>query len=225
MHAYSTTEQEPILEMAQHRSAVAIPTLWALLMARVTLESEGSTLEGIFATMTGLLALWAFYQLLARRRRKWIVTSEVFRWEYGLFGRRVREVPIPAICSVQKEQSWLGNLLGYGHLRVELADGEEDLHFSHVGRPDLLRRAIAYAQEDLRLRGRASVAPAFRKLLSKAEDPERREYASLIVRAYRLLEEGEVTEEEVAAFREQVGGALTPGPSPAGRGEFGRGGD
>src|SRR5215472_12101347 len=101
-----------------------------------------------------LLFLGAFligvYIFLALMIRKWTteigVTTHRFIKKTGLFSIQTDEMAIHNIEGVKLHQSFLGQLLGFGHLRIE-GTGVDAIELPTIAKPIKFRAAIETAKE------------------------------------------------------------------------------
>ena len=85
--------------------------------------------------------------------RKWTteigVTTHRFVEKEGLFTLRTFEVALPNIEGVTLTQSFWGQLLGYGHLRIE-GTGVDHIDLPNIADPLAFRAAIETAKSGVR---------------------------------------------------------------------------
>lgn len=74
------------------------------------------------------------------------VTSHRFVEKTGLFGLRTNEISLQNIEGVRLEQSLMGRILGYGHLRIE-GTGVDAVIVPDIADPVTFRAAIETAKE------------------------------------------------------------------------------
>jgi uncharacterized membrane protein YdbT with pleckstrin-like domain len=94
-----------------------------------------------------LIGIWIFVAMMVRRHTTEIaVTSHRFVEKTGLFTLRTNEISLQNIEGVQLEQSFMGRLLGYGHLRIE-GTGVDAVMVPDIADPIAFRAAIESAKE------------------------------------------------------------------------------
>ena len=105
-----------------------------------------------------LIGIWIFVAMMVRQNTTEIaVTSHRFVEKTGLFTLRTNEISLQNIEGVQLEQSFMGRILGYGHLRIE-GTGVDAVVVPDIANPVAFRAAIETAKE--RIIAPASPAPA-----------------------------------------------------------------
>lgn len=97
------------------------------------------------AVMVGALALllyvfW-FWYLVQRWFTEYAVTNRRIVWRRGVISRETRELTVPAVESVDLDQTVLGRILGYGTVTVR-GRGGVWLVFDRVGGAVNFRRNI-----------------------------------------------------------------------------------
>lgn len=104
---------------------------------------------GVFSkneTIGLLLVLFALvifgYVYLARANSRYIVTDSRVRKEWGTVRRQTTTVAIDDITATSVEQSWLGRVVGDGHVRIQSGSIGGVLTLNHVPHPDSLVEAI-----------------------------------------------------------------------------------
>ena len=75
------------------------------------------------------------------------VTTYRFIEKTGLFSLKTNEITLPNIEGVRVTQSFLGRILGYGHLRIE-GTGMDAVVIPAISDPIGFRRAIETAREE-----------------------------------------------------------------------------
>ncbi|MBS0384637.1 MAG: PH domain-containing protein [Proteobacteria bacterium] len=94
-----------------------------------------------------LIGIWIFAAMMIRQSTTEIaVTSHRFVEKTGLFTLRTNEIALQNIEGVQLEQSFMGRLLGYGHLRIE-GTGVDAVIVPDIANPIAFRAAIESAKE------------------------------------------------------------------------------
>jgi uncharacterized membrane protein YdbT with pleckstrin-like domain len=94
-----------------------------------------------------LIGIWIFVAMMVRQATTEIViTSHRFVEKSGLFTLRTNEIALQNIEGVQLEQSFLGRLLGYGHLRIE-GTGVDAVTVPDIADPIAFRAAIESAKQ------------------------------------------------------------------------------
>lgn len=94
-----------------------------------------------------LIGIWIFVAMMVRRHTTEIaVTSHRFVEKTGLFTLRTNEISLQNIEGVQLEQTFMGRLLGYGHLRIE-GTGVDAVTVPDIADPIAFRAAIESAKE------------------------------------------------------------------------------
>jgi uncharacterized membrane protein YdbT with pleckstrin-like domain len=93
-----------------------------------------------------LIGIWIFATMMIRRATTEIaVTSHRFVVKSGLFNLRTNEIALQNIEGVQLEQSFLGQIFGYGHLRIE-GTGVDAVVIPDIADPVTFRAAIETAK-------------------------------------------------------------------------------
>lgn len=94
-----------------------------------------------------LVGIWIFAAMMIRRHTTEIaVTSHRFVEKTGLFNLRTNEIALRNIEGVKLEQSLLGRLFGYGHLKIE-GTGVDAVTLPDIADPITFRAAIETAKE------------------------------------------------------------------------------
>jgi uncharacterized membrane protein YdbT with pleckstrin-like domain len=116
--AYSTTRHWFVYLRA---GLFAIVCLALLIGSRFVPPQEpvAATALLILAAVVGVVALWFWLQaFIDRATTEFAVTSRRVIYKVGLIRRRTVEMNLSAVESVDVEQSILGRVLGYGHVRI-----------------------------------------------------------------------------------------------------------
>ncbi len=93
-----------------------------------------------------LIGIWIFATMMIRKGTTEIaVTSHRFVEKTGLFTLRTNEISLHNIEGVKLEQSFLGRLFGYGHLRIE-GTGVDAVTIPDIANPIAFRAAIETAK-------------------------------------------------------------------------------
>ena len=130
--------EEICLEARRHGIVLVRPLAWAILLAGVggiliTLPRPVS-LAGVavvgFAAVVTLRAVWRW------ERTRVVVTTEKVFVVHGTWRRRARAVRLAAVEAVEFEQSFPGQLLGYGTVIVG------PLALDHIPRPKRLYHLV-----------------------------------------------------------------------------------
>ena len=94
-----------------------------------------------------LIGIWIFVAMMVRRGTTEIaITSHRFVEKMGLFTLRTNEIALQNIEGVKLEQSFMGRILGYGHLRIE-GTGVDAVTVPDIANPIAFRAAIETAKE------------------------------------------------------------------------------
>ena len=94
-----------------------------------------------------VVGIWIFVSMMVRRYTTEIaVTSHRFVEKTGLFTLRTNEISLQNIEGVQLEQSFLGRLFGYGHIRIE-GTGVDAVTIPDIANPIAFRAAIETARD------------------------------------------------------------------------------
>jgi len=94
-----------------------------------------------------LVGIWIFLSMMVRRGTTEIaVTTHRFVEKSGLFTLRTNEISLHNIEGVKLEQSFLGRIFGYGHLRIE-GTGVDAVTIPDIADPIAFRAAIETAKE------------------------------------------------------------------------------
>jgi membrane protein YdbS with pleckstrin-like domain len=132
------TGEEICLEARRHGIVLVRPLAWAILLAGVggmliTLPrpvSLAGTAVVAFAAVVTLRAVWRW------ERTRVVVTTEKVFVVQGTWRRRARAVRLAAVEAVEFEQSFPGQLLGYGTVTVG------PLALDHIPRPKRLYHLV-----------------------------------------------------------------------------------
>jgi uncharacterized membrane protein YdbT with pleckstrin-like domain len=103
-----------------------------------------------------IFLFWALglgiYIFVVMMVRKWTteigVTTHRFVEKQGLFSLKTNEVALPNIEGVTLTQSFWGQMLGYGHLRIE-GTGVDHIDLPNIGDPLAFRAAIETAKSSV----------------------------------------------------------------------------
>ena len=94
-----------------------------------------------------LVGIWIFIAMMVRQGTTEIaVTSHRFVTKTGLITLRTNEIALQNIEGVKLEQSFLGRIFDYGHLRVE-GTGVDAITIPDIADPIAFRAAIETAKE------------------------------------------------------------------------------
>jgi len=126
--------EEICLEARRHGIVLLRPLAWAVLLAGAggALTTLPSPLSVFGVVVVGLGALVALRAVWKWERTRVVVTTEKVFVVNGTWRRRARAVRLAAIEAVELEQSFAGQLLGYGTVVVG------PLALEHVPRPKRL---------------------------------------------------------------------------------------
>lgn len=120
------------------RAAPAVATSLAIAAVAV---GAGIVVDPL--ALTGLLVapLPGLYGYLLVAKTRFVVTDRAAYRKRGVLGTDVRTIELDRIQNVRSTRGVLGNVFGYGTVRVEVAGGR-DLRFYDVYGPDDVRRLI-----------------------------------------------------------------------------------
>jgi len=94
-----------------------------------------------------LIGIWIFFDMMIRMWTTEIgVTTHRFIKKTGLFTLKTNELALPNIEGVRVSQSFLGRLLGYGHIHIE-GTGVDAFDIPNIADPVGFRAAIETAKE------------------------------------------------------------------------------
>ena len=94
-----------------------------------------------------LIGVWIFVTMMVRQGTTEIaVTTHRFVEKTGLFTLRTNEISLHTIEGVKLEQSFLGRIFNYGHLRIE-GTGVDAVMIPDIADPIAFRAAIETARE------------------------------------------------------------------------------
>jgi len=94
-----------------------------------------------------LIGIWIFVAMMVRQNTTEIaVTTHRFVEKTGFFTLRTNEISLQNIEGVKLEQSFMGRILGYGHLRIE-GTGVDAVIVPDIANPIAFRAAIESAKE------------------------------------------------------------------------------
>ena len=94
-----------------------------------------------------LVGIWIFIAMMVRQGTTEIaVTSHRFVTKTGLITLRTNEIALQNIEGVKLEQSFLGRIFDYGHLRIE-GTGVDAITIPDIADPIAFRAAIETAKE------------------------------------------------------------------------------
>ncbi len=130
--------EEICLEARRHGIVLMRPLFWAIVLAGgggvlVTMPSPVSVAG---ACVVGLAALVALRAVWKWERTRVVVTTEKVFVVAGTWRRRARAVRLAAVEAVELEQSFPGQLLGYGTVVVG------PLALEHIPRPKRLYHLV-----------------------------------------------------------------------------------
>lgn len=93
-----------------------------------------------------LIGIWIFFAMMIRKWTTEIgVTSHRFVEKTGLFSLSTNEIALANIEGVRVTQSFMGSILGYGHLRIE-GTGIDAVTVPDIADPIAFRAAIETAK-------------------------------------------------------------------------------
>jgi membrane protein YdbS with pleckstrin-like domain len=130
--------EEICLEARRHGIVLARPLVWSIVLAGVggvlaTLPWPASVAGAAVVALGALVALRAVWKW---ERTRVVVTTEKVFVVTGTLRRRARAVRLAAVEAVELEQSFPGQLLGYGTVVVG------PLALEHVPRPKRLYHLV-----------------------------------------------------------------------------------
>jgi uncharacterized membrane protein YdbT with pleckstrin-like domain len=130
--------EEICLEARRHGVVLLRPLFWAIVLAGVggvvvTLPRPVSVAGAALVALGALVALRAVWKW---ERTRVVVTTEKVFVVNGTFRRRARAVRLAAVEAVELEQSFPGQLLGYGTVVVG------PLALDHVPKPKNVYRLV-----------------------------------------------------------------------------------
>jgi uncharacterized membrane protein YdbT with pleckstrin-like domain len=131
-------DEEICLEARRHGIVLARPLVWAMILSGaggvlVTLPRPVSLVGAAVVALGALVALRAVWKW---ERTRVVVTTEKVFVVNGTWRRRARAVRLAAVEAVELEQSFPGQLLGYGTVIVG------PLALDHVPKPKNLYRLV-----------------------------------------------------------------------------------
>jgi uncharacterized membrane protein YdbT with pleckstrin-like domain len=97
-----------------------------------------------------LIGIWIFFDLMIRKWTTEIaVTTHRFIKKTGLFTIKTDEMAIHNIEGVKLTQSFWGQMLGFGHIRIE-GTGVDAIQLPTIANPVQFRAAIETAKEGVK---------------------------------------------------------------------------
>jgi len=108
--------EEICLEARRHGIVLARPLLWAIVLGGLggVLTTLPSLIDLVGASVVALAVLIALRAVWKWERTRVVVTTEKVFVVDGTLRRKVRAVRLRAVEAVELEQSFAGQLLGYG---------------------------------------------------------------------------------------------------------------
>ena len=104
-----------------------------------------------------LIGIWIFVKMMVRQSTTEIaITSHRFVEKTGFLTLRTNEISLQNIEGVRLEQSFMGRVLGYGHLRIE-GTGVDAIIVPDIANPIAFRAAMETAKEHI---SQPAAAPA-----------------------------------------------------------------
>jgi uncharacterized membrane protein YdbT with pleckstrin-like domain len=130
--------EEICLEARRHGIVLARPLVWAVVLAGAggALVTLPRPLSLVGASVVGLGALVALRAVWKWERTRVVVTTEKVFVVTGTLRRRARAVRLAAVEAVELEQTFPGQLFGYGTVVVG------PLALEHVPRPKRLYHLV-----------------------------------------------------------------------------------
>jgi uncharacterized membrane protein YdbT with pleckstrin-like domain len=130
--------EEICLEARRHGIVLARPLVWAVVLASAggALVTLPRPLSLVGASVVGLGALVALRAVWKWERTRVVVTTEKVFVVTGTLRRRARAVRLAAVEAVELEQTFPGQLFGYGTVVVG------PLALEHVPRPKRLYHLV-----------------------------------------------------------------------------------
>ena len=102
-----------------------------------------------FKSVLWIFTIVGIFIFLHRMIRKWTteigVTTHRFVMKEGLFTLKTFEIALPNIEGIRVTQNFWGQLLGYGHLRIE-GTGVDHVDLPDIANPVAFRAAIETAK-------------------------------------------------------------------------------
>ena len=130
--------EEICLEARRHGIVLARPLFWAVVLAGIggVLVTLPRPISLVGSVVVGLGALVALRAVWKWERTRVVVTTEKVFVVNGTWRRHARAVRLAAVEAVELEQSFPGQLLGYGTVVVG------PLALEHVPRPKRLYHLV-----------------------------------------------------------------------------------
>jgi uncharacterized membrane protein YdbT with pleckstrin-like domain len=136
-----TADEKVILHLRPHWKVMIMPTLVLLLavaaVAAALVLDWTTTMVYIVAGVAIIaVAIWSFWPWLIWRTTHYVFTNERIIFQYGVFSRDRRDIPLMRVNDHSMSQSFLERMLGCGVLTIESAGerGQSVLRdIPHVG--------------------------------------------------------------------------------------------
>lgn len=121
-----TADEKVVLHLRPHWKVMIVPTLVLLLAAAVVVTSLvlGWTTFAVYAVgaVALVLFLWlSFWPWLVWRTTHYVFTNERIIFQFGVFSRDRRDIPLMRVNDHAMSQSFVERLLGCGTLTIESA--------------------------------------------------------------------------------------------------------
>jgi uncharacterized membrane protein YdbT with pleckstrin-like domain len=204
------SDEELILDLHPHWLALIRPVITTALIfvaMGVALAYVPSwSFAGWIKLGIVVLALALFFgkpvpRVVAWLTSQFVVTTGRVIHRSGLLSKRSMEIPLESITDVRFDQGVLERLVGAGSLILESPGEYGEERFSHVARPERVRRTIYELTEENR-RKMAPVTP-----LTPVPPPSRAPSTSVadeIAKLARLRQQGILTEQEFQAQKARL---------------------
>ncbi|HUO98085.1 MAG TPA: PH domain-containing protein [Rhizomicrobium sp.] len=96
-----------------------------------------------------LIGIWIFFAMMIRKySTELAITTHRFVEKTGVFTLTTNEIALANIEGVRVTQNFLGQMLGYGHLRIE-GTGVDAVEIPDIADPVAFRAAIETAKDRL----------------------------------------------------------------------------
>lgn len=121
-----TADEKVVLHLRPHWKVMIMPTIVLLLaiaaIAAALVLNWATTVVYIVAGIAVIaVAIWSFWPWLVWRTTHYVFTNERIIFQFGVFARDRRDIPLMRVNDHSMSQSFIERILGCGTLTIESA--------------------------------------------------------------------------------------------------------
>jgi uncharacterized membrane protein YdbT with pleckstrin-like domain len=121
-----TADEKVVLHLRPHWKVMIMPTIVLLLAVAAVVTSLAMGWDKVVVYIVAgislvAVAIWSFWPWLAWRTTHYVFTNERIIFQFGVFSRDRRDIPLMRVNDHSMSQSFLERILGCGVLIIESA--------------------------------------------------------------------------------------------------------